>query len=281
VTFKPYLYLAVLLTVSSAADVRAQVNNDRAAAHLERAAQLAAHRDAKAEQEYRLAIHYRGGNFPEAWLDLSQFLKQHLRFSEAATALQNYLAQTDQKDLADDFEELAVLQRAANLKERIDKSKKATLGDYLELTTIVARYGENKDALPYAEKAVSSYPESSEALVAVARYLPPDQKARKSSVLQRAIELAPGNATAHALLGWDYFLVRGNAKEAAKQFNKALELTAGQYADAWEGLGRALIVQGEREAAAAAFRNYLRVRKTPSQYDGYIKQEIERLEREQ
>lgn len=280
-TFRSWFCLVILFSVGSAIGVGAQEPLDRATIHFERAAQLAAHRDQKAEQEYRLAIYYRGGNFPEAWLNLSQFLKQQLRFSEAATALQNYLAQTDQKDLEADFEELTVLQRAANLQNRIDQSKKATLEDYLEIIPIVARYGEGKDALTYAEKAVKSYPASSEALVAVARYLPPDQQTRRSFMLQKAIELAPNNATAHALLGWDYFLAKGNAKEAIKEFNKAIEFSNGQYADAWEGLGRALIVEGDHKRAADAFRNYLRVRKVPSQYDNYIKREIEQLEREQ
>lgn len=280
-TLKSWLCLVMLLGISSAVDVGAQEKNDRATVHLERAAQLAAHRDRNAEQEYKLAIRYRDGNFPEAWLHLSRFLKLQLRFSEAAAALQNYLAQTDEKDLQEDFEELTILQRAATLKKRVDESEKATLEDYLELTPIVARYADAKDVLPYAEKAVKNYPESSEALVAVARVLPPDQQARRTSVLQKAIELEPENAAAHALLGWDHFLVKGNAKEAIKEFNKALEVSNGQYIDAWEGLGRALIVEGKREEAAEAFRSYLRMRKVPSQYDLYIKQQIELLEKGQ
>lgn len=273
--------VAMLLIFGSAASLCAQEKSDKATAHFERASLLAAHKDSQAEREYKLAIHYRGGNFPEAWLELSQFLAARLRFSEAASALQNYLAQADEKDfLAGDFEDLIVLLRAADLREQIDKSEKPPLEDYLEFINTVGRYGGAADALPYAEKAAGQYPESAEASLALARSLPPDQRERRFSVLQKTVELDPKNPAAHAQLGWHYFLHAGrrNTTEAINEFRKSLEFSNDQHIDAWEGLGQALAAEGRRKEAAEAFRNYLRFRKVPSQYDSHIKRQIELLE---
>jgi plasmid maintenance system killer protein len=40
-----------------------------------------------------------------------------------------------------------------------------------------------------------------------------------------------------------------------------------------------LVLTGSRKEAIEAYRNYLRTRKTPSQYDDVIKRKIEMLER--
>jgi tetratricopeptide (TPR) repeat protein len=277
-----YLYIALLLNFSSLCYVRAQETEKGRTAkqHFERAEQLAAFRDPKAEQEYKLAIQSCDGHYPQAWFELSRILQRQLRLTEAVTALQNYISQTPQDDHIADAKDLADLKRAIELQNRIDKVNGLSLEEYLEFIPLVAGFGDAKDALPYAEKALTLYPSSSEANLMLARFLPIEQKARRLTLVKTAIELSPNNPAAHSQLGWYYYSPEGDIKKSIQEFRKALELTDGQYADAWQGLGQALTADGQKTEAIEAYRNYLKTRRVPSQYDNYVAREIDRLKGE-
>lgn len=278
--FRLLLCLPLVLCFISPASLKAQTLKDdkEARLHFDRAMKLSAYDSPQAEQEYRLAIAACDGYYPEAWQELSRFLQRKLRFTEAIKALQIYIEQSSGQDRTAALDDLADLKRAAELQERIDTLDKISLEDLLEFTSLVAIYGQLKDAVPYAEQAIRLYPNSSRAYLLLANFLPTDQKERRLALLKKAIELEPNNADTHAQLAWYYFSPDGNIKEAIAEFRKALKLSNGSYADAWRGLGIVLTIDGQTEQAVKAYQNYLRTRKMPSRFDNYVEREIMRLQ---
>lgn len=252
--------------------------DSRAKKHFDQARELDSLNDGRAEQEYRAAIKARGGSYPEAALQLSFYLQRKGRFSEAAELLQNYINETPKSDHHPDLEEVAELRKAAQLQERIQKPGKPDVKDLLDLASLVARYQRIKDGLPYAERALNLYPDSSAAHIVVARLLVGSgQEQRRYELLRNAIELDPGSARAHHQLGW-YYIEVVRSKEAADEFRKALELSDSQLGDAWQGLGWALSGLGQNKEAIDAFRNYLHSGDAPEQYRIKVEQQIEKLE---
>ncbi|MGH9763169.1 MAG: hypothetical protein ACREAC_20270, partial [Blastocatellia bacterium] len=76
-------------------------------AHFQRAEELVGqNNDARAEEEYRLAIVSNGGRYPEASLQLSSLLCRKLDFAGAAKALQDYISGTPGEDHEGDSEDL-------------------------------------------------------------------------------------------------------------------------------------------------------------------------------
>lgn len=248
--------------------------------HLRRARALESSNDPDAEREYRLAIGARGGRYPRAVRELSWYLQRRLRFSEAASLLEDYISQTPDRDHADDFNELKDLKRAAALQAQIADSEKPVLSDLVEYVNLVSVYGGNKfkDARAYAEKAVSLYPTSSEAYVSLAITMIGSESARRFEVLRKAIELKPDNPEAHRWLGWEYN-AGGRLGEAAAAYRKALEVSGGKLVEAWRGLGEVLVSQGKYKEALEAFRNYLKSGRAPRHGEKVIQQKIKELEK--
>lgn len=268
-THSPFVYLR---TPQSKRDQQAR-------RHLERADELESRDDPHTEQEYRLAIRTRERRYPEALQKLSWYLQHNLRFSEAAAALKDYIQQTPREDHSDDIRDVGELRHAASLQKRVDSSAEPKLDDLLEYVRLVNGYATSGDAVPYAERAVKLYPSSGKAYVSLARLLRTEEKDRQFALLQKAAELDPQSAETHSALGWYYFSPGRNLEKAVQEFRKALDLSGGQYADAWQGLGHVLTVQGQKKEAIEAFRSYLRTRKSPTQLDKEVERLIEQLER--
>lgn len=275
-----WLLVLLLLTFSELAlsSVPQGKKAREAKQHLDRARELTLSNDPRAEQEYRLAIEARGGHYPEALQELRFYFQRQLRFSEAAATLEDYIGQTPREDHTDELEELRNLQRAARLQKDINDSEKPALTDLIEFASLVARHGKLRDSVPYAERAVSLYPKSSEAHILLARSLiGTGQQERRYELLLKAIEIDPSNPKAHHQLGWYYIeMLRG--QESIDEFRKALELSNEQLTDAWQGLGWALSQLGQKKEAVEAFRNYLRSGDVPKQYRIKINQQIKKLE---
>lgn len=253
---------------------------DRAKLHFDRARELEVFNDPQAEKEYKLAIEARNGRYSKALLNLGFYLETQLRFSEAALALRDYIKQTPKQDHTGHRERLKDLERAAVLQERIKNTDPPDLSYLLEFASLVNRYGRDhmKQAVPYAEKAVALYPESSEAHLLLGRLLIGSQhQTRRFEVLKKAIELDPTNPRAHHQLGW-YFIERLQGKEASEEFRKTLNFSNGSLTDAWQGLGWALSMQGQRKEAIEAFRSYLRESDASDQYRVKIIEQIKKLE---
>lgn len=148
--------------------VAAQSNALSAKQHLERARSYSAAKDPRAKEEFKQAIAVRGGKYPEAWEAFSTHLAYALKFKEAAAAFRKYVKQTKTKVSSTEQEHLKRLDRAALLRSRHDDGQSMSLEEMLELTKLVDGFGSPQDAVPYAEKMVEMYPQSGEALVAVA-----------------------------------------------------------------------------------------------------------------
>jgi tetratricopeptide (TPR) repeat protein len=270
-----FLNTWILISQDDSADKRVQV----AKGHLQRAREYASFNDPRAENEYKLAIKTCGSCKPEAYQEFSLYLQHHLRFSEAATALNRYIIQTPGKNHTDDLADLAKLTQAAKLQRRIENSKKPTLEEIADFVFIVWGYGGQDDAIPYSEKALSLYPQSAKAHFVLGKLLSNRQKQRALELLQKAVELEPYNPEAHSELGWYYLWSTGENKRAEFEFREALRFSNNKDETAWQGLGHVFARMGRNEEAVEAFRNYLRVRKVPTQYDSEIQHLIEKLER--
>lgn len=273
------LGLMLLLSMGCYAEARQGATEREAKRHLERAMELESTDDSRAEREYRLAIKARAGRYPEAQRKLSAFLTTQLRFEEATEVLKEYISQAFREDHSSDLELLSELERAETLQKRINGQKKPSLDDLLEFAVLVMKHARPEDGRPYAERALKLYPDSSKSNLLLARLLRPEESTQQLNLIRRAIELDPSDPEAHSQLGWFYFLPGRNTKGAIGEFRKALDLSNGQYADAWQGLGHVLVLVGSRKEAIEAYRNYLRTRKTPSPYDDVIKRKIEMLEK--
>jgi tetratricopeptide (TPR) repeat protein len=276
-------FLIIFLSITSLAHAQStsqiSLRESKAQQHFERAIQLDIFDDPYAEKEYRLAIKSSNGFYPEAWKKLAQFLQHQLRFSEAAEALENYINQTPEDDHSYSRKNLMDLNQIVILQKRLASSDPPSLEDLLKFIPLIAGFGKQEDAIPYAEKTIILYPTSNKAHLALSRLLPTNQKERQFELIKKAVELDPTDPEAHTELGGYYFLPVGDLPESIKEFRKALEVSNGQYANAWQGLGRALAACGMKKEAIEAFQNYLRTRKSPSPYDNDIKREIDELTR--
>lgn len=259
----------------------AQSNASIAKQHLERALSYSAVKDPRAEEEYKQAIAARGGVYPEAWEEFSYYLARALRFEEAAAAWRKYFKQrkTKTKVSSTDLERLKLLDRGALLRSRYDAQQTMSLEEMLELTQLMNRFGSTIAAVPYAERTAELYPQSGEALIALARLIGSEQQERALDLLNRGISFEPNNASFYVARGSYFFYVQRNPRLAEADFRKAIELSNGKNASAWAGLGDSLSFLGRREEAIAAYRHYLSIRpKSAAHNDGEIRKSIELLE---
>lgn len=256
----------------------AQSDASSANQHLERALSYSAAKDPRAEEEYKQAIAARGGVYPEAWEAFSTYLAYALRFKEAAVAWRNYMKQTKTKVSSTELEHLKRLDRGALLRSRHDGRQFMSMEEMLELTKLVDGFGSAQDAVLYAERAAALYPQSGEALIALAKLIQNEQRDRALDLLNRAISFEPNNPSFYVARGSYFFWVQGNPRTAEADFRKAIELSKGTNASAWAGLGDSLARIGCRDEAIAAYRRYLLIRpKSASHYDGEIRKSIELL----
>lgn len=261
--------------------VTATAQSDAASAkkHLERASSYSAAKDPRAEEEYKQAIAARGGEYPEAWQAFSNHLAYALRFKEAAAAWRKYLKQTKTKVSSRELKHVKRLDRGALLRSRHDDGQSLSLEEMLELTKLVDGFASTQDAVPYAESTAELYPQSGEALVALAELIKNEQRDRALDLLNRAISFEPNNPSFYVGRGSYFFWVQGNPRTAEADFRKAIELSKGTNASAWAGLGDSLARIGRRDEAIAAYRHYLSIRpKNAAHYDGEIRKSIELLE---
>lgn len=281
--------LVALLTIGTSTFSHAQTQSEsRAEHHFQRASQLDSRRDPRAEQEYLLAIKCNAGVYPEAWSKLAQVLWEQMRFIEAVGALKKSIAQTLRGKSVDEYETrrthdekiLADLQRAIILQKQIDHKPAPSLNSFLEFLPLAARYARTEKLVEYAEHAIRLYPNSSEAHLLVARYLPAERKDQRTEFLKRAVELDPANPEVHIELAAHYFMPLLNYTESIAESQKALNLSNGENPWAWRMLGYALAASGKKKEAVTAFRNYLRVCKK-SERDSNALRLINFLEKEQ
>lgn len=259
--------------------VAAQSDTLSAKQHLERARLYSAAKDPRTEEEFKQAIAARGGKYPEAWEALSTHLADALKLKEAAAAFRKYVKQTRTKVSSTELEHLKRLDRGALLRARHDDGQSMSLEEMLELTKLVDGFGSPQDAVPYAEKTVELYPQSGEALVALAELIKNEQKQRALDLLNRAISFEPNNPPFYVARGRYLFWVKGNPRTAEADFRKAIELSSGTNFSAWAGLGDSLARIGRKDEAIAAYRQYLSIRpKSAAHYDGEIRKSIELLE---
>lgn len=257
----------------------AQSNAATAKQYLERAQSYSAAKDPRAEQEFKDAIAARGGVYPEAWQAFSSYLAYSLRFEEAAAAWRKYLKQTNTKISPTEAEYQKRLDRGALLRLRYDNRQSMSMEEMLELTKLVDGFGSTQAAIPYAERTAEQYPQSGEALVALAGLIKNEQRDRALDLLNRAISFDPNNPSFYVTRGSYFFWVQGNPRAAEADYRKAIDFSKGTYAPAWAGLGDSLARIGRREEAIAAYRRYLLIRpKSAAHYDGEIRKSIELLE---
>ena len=257
----------------------AQSNASSAKQHLERARSYSAAKDPRAEEEFKQAIAARDDKYPEAWEAFSTHLAYALKFKEAATAFRKYLKQTKTKVSSTEQQHLKRLDRGALLRSRHERRQSMSLEEMLELTKLVDGFGAPEDAVPYAEKTVELFPQSGEALIALAELIKNQQRERAFDLLNRAISFDPNNPSFYVARGRYLFWVQGNPRAAEADFRKAIELSNGTNFSAWAGLGDSLARTGRKDEAIAAYRQYLSIRpKSAAHYDGEIRKSIELLE---
>lgn len=255
--------------------VTVQTKRQRAQQHFERAESYRDSDDPRAEEEYKQAITTRSGVYPEAWEGLSQHLWRSVRFEEAVDAWQKYLEQSTSKISLEDKNLLKRLKRAAILKSQSDKGDTLSLAECLELTDLVLGFGSEAQALSYAEKTVELYPESSKALIKLAKLIDSKQKDRARVLFTRAIEFEPREPANYVARGQFHFWVDGNVMQAAEDFRKGIELSDGANASAWYGRGMSLARLGRHDEAIAALEKCLSVRpKSFAHFDEQIKRSI-------
>ena len=215
-------------------------------------------------------------------MEFSRHLSGRLLFDKSAASLKSYIRHTPNKAHQEDIEELYDLKRAARLKKQVDASSEPSLKDLLDLTHLVTGYGRKhqSDALVYAEKAVTLYPDSVSAILLLVKSLPYGQiqTDRKVSLLNQAAIIEPNNSLVFSTRGWVYFYVR-DLRNAEKDFRRALSSSQNTDSGAWKGLGYALMERGSKRDAISAFRNYLRYHKASTHDDDEITILIESLER--
>jgi superkiller protein 3 len=272
---KVSVLLGLLLSGNAA---RGQCVNGRAKEHFESARSYDAVGDARAEQEYRRAIELANGRCADAWQWLSNYLAKRLQFRESTDAWRAYLKHRPSKARPNDLLKLRLLKRAAELHSRSVSAQPLSTDEMVELVGLVGRFATQTDAITVAENAVKLHPESAKALVALADLIKFQQKERALELLNRAAIFANEEVFVFIARGWYYFWSQGKPVEAEMDFRRALELSNGLSASAWQGLGDALSRQGRRNEAVEAYRKYLKVRpQSASHYDEVIKRSIENL----
>jgi tetratricopeptide (TPR) repeat protein len=152
------------------------------------------------------------------------------------------------------------LKRAAFLKSKSDKGETLSLVESLDLTILIEGFGSEAQGLPYAEKTVQLYPESSKALVKLAELIDWKQKDRARELFNRAIAFEPREPANYLARAQFHYWVDVNAAQAAEDFRKVIELGDDKNASAWWGLGGTLARLGRRDEAIAAFKKYLSLR---------------------
>ena len=217
--------------------------------------------DSLAEKELRLAAEGCGGDYPEAWLELSEFLSRHTRYKEAADALKRYIKLTPRLPHQEDFKDLRRILRAAELKERVDGSQTPPEQDLIELISHLRASGSLDPVRPYAKKLIQLYPDSIDAILVFADLTLPETKDLSRELINKAIQMEPRNVDVRIRSGWLYFLSLENFPQAEAEFRTALDLSRGQKSEAWYGLGYTLLHLDRKKESATAFRNYLRANK--------------------
>lgn len=256
----------------------AQSNNRISKEHFERARSFDSAGDSRAEQEYRQAISVRKGVYAEAWESLSYYLAKRLRFREAADSWRKYLKQRPGKSTPGDLKRLSSLERAAELRVRTDTRQSVTADEALDLIHLIDRFGQRNDAITYAEQGLKLHPESVRLLTTLADLIKFEQKERALELLNRAVVFQSQDASVYTGRGWYHFWVSGNLTEAEADFNRAIELSKGLNASAWQGLGDTLARTGRRNEAVEAYRKYLAVRpQSAAHHDTVIRQSIRSL----
>ena len=233
-----------------------------------------------AEDEYRKAIAANKGYYPRAWRDFSFYLSSRLRFSEAAYAVDKYIQQQSGKVDKQERERSESLHRASDIGKKIIVAS-PTLQALKAYCGLVYLHGKNKgrDSLPFAEKAVSLYPDSSEALTLLATYLEyssSPNKERRLELLERAISIAPNNIDAFYRLGNYHFF--NNPDIAKEYYLRALRISEGTHAESWQGVARIYKRYGQSLEAIEAFKNYLKFSNNIGPYRTEIENEIRELE---
>jgi len=250
------LSLSLLLSVVG----RAQVSKiSSAKQHLESASSAAASGDAAAEKEFRKAIELRDGIYPEAWLQLSLFLRKNLRFTDSLQALETALKQKPQL-LSTWEKDLGIVRRAAELQARDSSGEVLPVEEMIELVNAVDTFAYHEAAKPYAERAVVIYPQSSSALITLASLIKWDERERAMDLFNRAVSLKSSDPLVYIARGRGFCWIEGDGYRAEADFRKAIALSNGLNIYAWQGLGDALARQGRRNEAIMAYEKYLAMR---------------------
>lgn len=258
-------------------------------AQFDRARKYSDNDDPRAENEYRSAIVRNKSRCPDIQLEFSLYLANKLRFDEAALELAAFIKRTPGEDHADERVYLANFRQASVLTSSIESNANPKLQDLLELARIIPFYADSRHAVPYVEKAIELYPGSTEAILRLADLLyidkqsSPEVNKRTLELLDRAISLEPGNASARAKRGWLYYWRLRVLSQAEVDFRKALELSNGSNCSATLGLGYALFSRSERQEAASQLRKYLNVCSADASQSGTdysVKQILAQIESE-
>lgn len=235
--------------------------------------------DARAVLEFQEAVKMDASRCSVALLELSQSLSRSLRFSDAHRALNDYIVSTPKLDHTEDIKELTALQKAADVKQRVEGSAEPSLTDLIDLTKLCNSYGrgKRKDALPYAERAVSLYPNSADALLLNAELLllvHLDDN-RVLLLLNQAAAIDTTNPRIFSTRGWFYLFTLNDRLRAEADFREALRLSHDAELLGWKGLGYVLMLKGQKAESLAAFKKYLEIIKD----DPEAVTAVERLER--
>ena len=255
------LVLAVLGLSANLASAQASTSRGDCSRHLERARTYEMFGDARAVPEFQEAIKTDASRCSIALFELSESLSRSLRFSEAQKALHDYIVSTPKLDHKEDIKDLTKLQNAADLKQRVDSSEEPSLVDLMELTKICDGFGRNKpkDALAYAERAVSLYPNSADALLLNAELLLPGSldNTRAFLLLNQAAAIDTANPRIFSLRGWCYLFKLDVRQRSEADFREALRLSDDTEPLALKGLGYLFMFKGQRAESLAAFKKYL------------------------
>jgi tetratricopeptide (TPR) repeat protein len=208
-------------------------------------------------------------------------VKRHysaLRFKEALSALQEYVAQYPMKRQVY-ASELVDLGKAAYIQTQIEAGAKPALADLVEFVSIVSRYAmdQYKAAVPYAELAVELYPQSSEAYLTLARALSTSQQEeRRCDAIRTAIRLGSRDPRVFYECG-NCSIYNGKFSDAEQYFRQSLEVSSDTFIDAWEGLGYALASQSKIGEAIDALERYLQRSKVTGIRRVIVQGKIEKL----
>ncbi len=269
------IVLAVLVLSANVASAQAPSTRTDCSMHLEKARTYEMFGDVRAVAEFQAAIKGDSSRCSDALLELSQSLSRSLRFSDAFRTLNDYIVSTPKLDHKEDIKELTALQTAADLKQRVETAAEPTLTDLIALTKLCNVYGRGKarDALPYAEKAVSLYANSVSALLLNAEILLPvhlDDN-RVLLLLNQAANIDSADARIFSTRGWFYLFTLNDRERSEKDFREALCLSHDADSLAWKGLGHVLMLTGRKVESLAALKKYLLINKEDAEAIALVK----------